>query len=462
MANIELLVSKGLRIQEDAQDLLEKCDSGSLKFLLMSEGFVTLADVERAISLQKQELIQKPLENKRTFRITNWEPSSTRKGKVDSFLSYFRNRYKKLKRLLRQRISDFPVLDSFDKAKNFGGKLRAIGMVTECKATRNGNMLITLEDESGELPVIVSKDSKAFEKSKQVLHDEVLAIDGRMSNGFLMASELVYPDLPIKQEVKTSGEDAAILYLSDLHVGSRFFMEREFRSMLAWLNGRGEGKELAEKIRYIIIAGDIVDGVGIYPKQETELVITDVFKQYSFFDELMCEIPDRIEIFVAPGNHDAVRRAEPQPMLPAEFFTRRIHRLTNPSWLEIEGLKHLVYHGTSMDSIIASLEHCDYIHPDKTMIELLKRRHLSPIYGENLIAPGDEDHLVIDNEPDIVHMGHMHKNAYSIYRGVVLLNSGTFQEQTEFQLRMGHVPSPCLVPVFECKTGKVQHVHFHK
>ena len=59
------------------------------------------------------------------------------------------------------------------------------------------------------------------------------------------------------------------------------------------------------------------------------------------------------------------------------------------------------------------------------MLELIRRRHLSPIYGDSLIVPESHDWMVMDAEPDIVHMGHVHKNGYMMYRGTLLINSGT-------------------------------------
>ena len=135
-------------------------------------------------------------------------------------------------------------------------------------------------------------------------------------------------------------------------------------------------------------------------------------------------------------------------------------RIGNPSNIEIEGLKHLIYHGTSLDSLISSMSGLSYSKPEEAMLELIKRRHLSPIYGDSLIVPEAHDYLVIDEEPDIVHVGHVHKNGWMMYRGTTLLNSGTFQDRTDFQVRMGHVPTPGLVPVLEAMSGKMNHISF--
>lgn len=245
-----------------------------------------------------------------------------------------------------------------------------------------------------------------------------------------------------------------------MHIGSKNFLEKEFSKFIEWVNGAGEQKELAGKVKYIEIAGDNVDGIGIYPAQEKELAIKDVFKQYEALDGYLSQIPDYIEVIVAPGNHDAVRRADPQPMLSGDLVKSDITRIGSPGYVEIEGLKHLVYHGTALDGIISNISGMDYMHPEKPMVELLKRRHLAPMYGESLIVPELRDYMVIESEPDVMHMGHVHKNAYANYRGTLVINSGTFQARTDFQVRMGHIPTPGLVYVYETNKGKLNALNF--
>ena len=75
-------------------------------------------------------------------------------------------------------------------------------------------------------------------------------------------------------------------------------------------------RELAASIRYVVVAGDLVDGIGIYPDQEMELDILNVYEQYRKAADYIREIPEHIRVIISPGNHDAVRQAEPQPALP--------------------------------------------------------------------------------------------------------------------------------------------------
>lgn len=88
------------------------------------------------------------------------------------------------------------------------------------------------------------------------------------------------------------------------------------------------------------------------------------------------------------------------------------------------------------------------------MTELLKKRHLAPIYGgKTELAPLHRDWMVIDTPPDVVHFGHAHHNAVDNYRGVQIINSGTFQSQTDFMRKQGVVPTPGIVTFMNLQTG---------
>ena len=105
----------------------------------------------------------------------------------------------------------------------------------------------------------------------------------------------------------------------------------------------------------------------------------------------------------------------------------------------------------------------NYTHADtdKIMQLLLEKRHLAPIYGERTpLASEFEDYLVIDDIPDVLHTGHVHINSHTKYKGVHMLNSGTFQKQTEFQKIYNIVPTCAQVPVLN--HGTLQLLDFTK
>lgn len=407
------------------------------------------------------------------YQITNKERQNA-DGTTADFVNHFRNRFERIKHMIETHRIKVSMSSSIETAKAYtsGREITVAGIVTSKVITKKGNLMVVIEDETSELRVIfvngaakLSQD--LFEEGKMLINDEVVAIRGKISNQFLIANEIIWPDVPIRQQ-KQIEDDIAIAFMSDIHVGSRQFMEKNLSKMLKWLNGNESlnADTLAGKIKYIVMAGDVADGVGVYPDQELELSIPDIYLQYKLLFSYIEQIPDYIHVFVMPGNHDAVGRSEPQPPLGEDllndFKADNVHIISNPSALNLHGLDVLAYHGTSLDSIIRAVPDASYAAPEKAMVELLKRRHLSPIYGGNVIIPSRDDQLVIDKVPDILHMGHIHKNGLAEYHGVKIVNSGTWQNVTQLQLRYGHVPTPCILPVYEAKQGRFATVNFNE
>ncbi len=407
--------------------------------------------------------------NIRIFKDREVTRKSRCTGKLDDFVAHFNDRFTQMKGLLGGRRSEYPVVDRLNRAAARGQreKMRLIGMVYEKRTTKNGHVLIELEDETGTVTGLVSKNSKILGVTSGLLEDEVVAFDGFFNGELFIIDEIVWPDVPIRDK-KRAEADLNIGFLSDLHVGSKFFLQHQFQHFLEFLNGKGtdEQKAVAGKIKYLFIAGDLVDGIGVYPTQEKQLVTKDIYAQYKAMGEFLMQIPDHIHVILAPGNHDAVRTAEPQPALFDEFAQGlekkdNMHLVGNPAWFEVEGLKVLMYHGTSLDSLIASMNKPEgYIHPEKMGIELMKRRHLAPTYGDKPLVPEHRDYMVVGEAPDIFHFGHVHKNGYADYRGTFVINAGTWQDTTDFQKRIGHVPSPCQFPVYNVSTGSLRVLDF--
>lgn len=477
-ADVDASVLKGLDLNTLVTELVElhKNDAG-----------ISIANKEQILAIAEETKLEKsprPVEVLRQSGFSaaaadidsdyhiNQRGIETTGGTANDFVDYFRNRFDRLREAVVGRRVNLFLLPSIDSTRSYtsGREVAVVGMVSTKSNSKAGNLKIVLEDETGELIVVVSNGTsktsqELFETAKRLVEDDVVAIKGKLVGRLLIANEIIWPDVPIK-EPKTIEDDIAIAFMSDIHVGSKQFMEKNFSKMLKWLNGEAQGKsdDLAGKIKYIIIAGDVADGVGVYPDQEYELAIPDIYLQYRQLFSFMELIPDYIDIFMMPGNHDAVGRAEPQQPIGEElskdFKIDNLHIVSNPCYITVHGVEVLAYHGTSLDSIIRAVPGTNYSSPEKAMIELLKRRHLSPIYGGNVIVPSKTDQLVIDKIPDVLHMGHIHKNAIAEYHGVKIVNSGTWQGMTKLQQRMGHNPTPCRLPVYEPKTGNFSTINF--
>ena len=219
----------------------------------------------------------------------------------------------------------------------------------------------------------------------------------------------------------------------------------------------------------------MVDGVGVYPGQEQDLLIPDLKEQYKALAELLSEIPLRIPVIICPGNHDAVRLAEPQPGFDREmaqplFNIPNAILVSNPAIVNIDaspgfpGLDILLYHGYSFDYYAANIDSIrlagGYDRSDLIMKYLLMRRHLAPTYSSTVYLPDQEDWLVIKKAPDIFVSGHIHKSSVSSYRNTTLISGSCWQSKTAFQERVGHHPEPSRVPIVDLKTRNVKIIKF--
>ncbi len=385
---------------------------------------------------------------------------STCLGNYSDFVKYFRDRYTKLHELLSRRMSSRPI-ESLGM-HTAGRDVSLIGMIMEIRSTPRGR-IVELEDPTGMVTVIFQKDSPAFEQSMQLVTDEVVGITGT-SDGKrrIFAKSIVWPDLQAQPAPLTEASGGA-LFISDLHVGSKKFLIDTWRRFVSWLSGE-DSTGLSSGVRYMIIAGDIVDGIGVYPGQEEELEVKDIYEQYQLAAELLSGVPPHIKIVISPGNHDIVRQAEPQPALPKEIqelFPKNTIFVGNPAWVTLSSRSVLIYHGRSIDDFVLKVPGLSYREPELAMVEMLRRRHLCPIYGNRVsVAPEVEDHYVIDRVPSILHCGHVHILGITRYKGVTVINSGTWQGQTEFQKKMNIQPTPGIVPHIDLSSMKVRKLRF--
>jgi DNA polymerase II small subunit len=389
--------------------------------------------------------------------------NSTCVGEYEDFVRYFRDRYSRIREILSRRVNSRPI-ESLGKSMA-GREISIIGMVMDIRTTAKGNRILELEDPTGMVAAIIQKDSEIYEQSGYIVPDEVIGItaisDG---NGRVFVKSIMWPDMPNQSQPLEAGSGLIVL-TSDLHVGSKYFMEDAWQRFVDWVNGEVDDPSgLASQVKYMVVAGDVVDGIGIYPGQESDLAIKDIYEQYELAGRYLSDIRRSVEIVVSPGNHDIVRQAEPQPALPAsvqKFFSKDIHFVGDPAWLSIGGASVLVYHGRSIDDLVMRVPGLSYSEPEKAMLEMLRRRHLSPIYGGRVsIAPEHRDHYVINRPPSILHCGHVHTVGIARYKGVAAINSGTWQSQTEFQKKMNIKPTPAAVPIVDMATMRVRKLLF--
>jgi DNA polymerase II small subunit len=139
--------------------------------------------------------------------------------------------------------------------------------------------VIELEDQTGTVNCIAN--GKNAEIARELLGDEVIGVTGTLRGNSILAERILFPDVPVNGERKEI--DFGIVFISDTHFGSKDFLAENWKKFVRWLNCESDDErlnEIAERVRYLILAGDVVDGVGVYPEQEKELAIIDIYEQY--------------------------------------------------------------------------------------------------------------------------------------------------------------------------------------
>jgi len=441
--------------------------------------FVDFLKSEEDNRLRKEESIED--ENKVNI-LFNYENES-KKREVKDFVQYFNQRYKKINEMLRMR-RELQNLTSINRvlSKKEKDTTAVIGIVSEKKITKNENIKLVLEDNTGQIQVLVNKNiPEVYEQAKDIVEDEVIGVVGVNGEKIIFANNILWPDIPTQKELKKSPKEGYAIFLSDIHIGSVKFLPDQFEKFLKWINceiGNDKQKETARKVKYCFITGDLVDGIGVYPDQEKELNILEIKQQYERCAEFLKKIPKRIKLIIIPGNHDAMRLSEPQPPLYKDFAAPiwalpNAVILSNPAMVNIDstddfqGFNCLLYHGYSfiyyannVESIRQSggIERSDLI-----MRFWLKRRHLAPTHSSTLYLPETtQDPLIIDKIPDFLVTGHIHKAMIANYRNITMICGSCWQDRTSFEEKMGLHPEPAKVPIVNLQTREVKILNFEK
>lgn len=490
--NLRRVIEAGYQLSADGFEYMSRLDAGSLRKVV--DDAIHTANISRAeitiLDQQFLESIQEKAQQETTTEDIQASPMrpSVRpiaadydaqiailddrpyesSGNLDGFIEYFRSRFKKIEGILRRRIDMRDAVTIGNTLRMpLKSKVKVIGIVTR-KRTSGRRLFLDIEDDEDSITVLAS-DQETVRKGLSILVDQVICVAAvKYKQDLLIAKDFIWPDIPM-QPPRRSEEPVCAALLADVHVGSVHFREDLFTRFISWLRGdigNPRHRKLASRVKYLVIAGDLVDGIGIYPNQLEELEISSIREQYEEAARMLAEVPDHVEIIILPGNHDAVRNSLPQPPIGREYAESlhddgRIRFLGNPCRLQLNGVEAYISHGKALDEILSQVPGMDFQHPIRGMELLLRCRHVAPTYGSSTpIAPAREDRLVIESPPDIFQMGHIHVHGRKKYKGTTLISSGSWQDQTPFQKRVNLVPSVGIAPIVDLQTHRVEELDF--
>ena len=474
---------------EKSKALLEKNKNGKiyqtfldlLEYNIDEEKKEKLNTISEEIKREEEIDIKEETSKQNNIIIVNEYKENKKKREVQDFVKYFKYRYEILKDILQNRPElKSPISIGRLSNRNRGDLISLIGIIVNKRLTKNGNLNITIEDPTGLTNILVRKDNlDLYAIARNLVLDEVIGVNGSYGNNILFVNNILFPDIPLNRELKKAQEEKYAVFISDLHIGSKMFLHEDFQKFIKWVNGEygtSEQKRIAKKIGYLFIVGDLVDGIGIYPGQDKELTIRDIKNQYEECAKYLSQIREGLKIIICPGNHDALRIAEPQPVLNKKFAQplydlKNTTMVTNPSLINIHssenfpGFDILLYHGYSFDYYVNNVDtirmNGGYDNANLIMKFLLQRRHLAPTHGSTLYIPdATKDPLIIDKIPDFFITGHIHKANTGVYNNITTICCSCWQSKTTFQEKVGHDPEPSRVPVVNLKTREVKMFKF--
>lgn len=469
---ISKVLSLGYQIDPEALSVLSEFSmEGKLELVLESviekkrtangDKMIQKSDLDRLVSQDKEE--EEPVleEDLQAEAMVTSDPTGliSPVEAEEGFKRLFQDRYSHLLEVARQRPDCKNVVSIASGRDLRENEYKIAGLVSSRNSKRGGGVELVLDDPSGTARLHCGDE---MEDAALALPLDSLVVAGVSSGrgGRLYVRNLTLPDIPNKK-VSGSVRRAYAVMLSDLHIGSKTFLADDFTRFLAWINGKLGDREIVDRIRYVIVAGDVVDGVGVYPGQELQLSERDLKGQFLMAKQFLAQVPRHIKLLIAPGNHDPVRQALPQPAIPKDvgedlYHLENVMHLGGPATVKLDGVNFLIYHGRSLDDVIATVPDLTYDRPVEAMEVLLKARHLAPTYGKRTaLSPELRDLLVIDPVPDVFHAGHVHTLEVGNYRGTTVVNSGTFQSQTPFQANMGLDPICSIVPIMNLSSLEV-------
>lgn len=273
---------------------------------------------------------------------------------TEDFINFYTTKYDKMKNIITERHSkNFISLNKLDSLRS---EVHVIGLVKEIKE-KNNKKVVEFEDLTTTVPII-------FDDIEDLELDDVVAVKAISGGRVLFGKKIIYPDIPLRPPAK--GNEKAC-FVSDLHFEEA--PTKDIEAFFSWFE--------KQDIPYLFIAGDTVN----LEKLE------NMVNQYCY----------EKQIFLIPGNID---KKEEYPQTPLETRSKNILSTSNPSIIELNGVKILIIHNAD--------------------ITMLKKRYLGK---SRQILP--EDYLVLDIVPDIVHCGHTHEPLITNYKSVTIVNSGS-------------------------------------
>jgi DNA polymerase II small subunit/DNA polymerase delta subunit B len=360
----------------------------------------------------------------------------------------FRSRFSQLRDIVAVRLSSSP--SSIEEAIQLpdASQVTVIGMVCTRFSLRDQNVLELESPRSPDRLRVIFSSKTSIKGGKEIFLDSVIAVAGQMKTRalqeqgtakmrYLGGTSVFHPGTLPRSPVVPFEDKTRSIYMAvigDLHVGSIHFAKDVFESFIHQITTEAESVPGGECPSLIVVLGDLIEGSWgrRHPSEKGNQEFPTIESQYAYLAKALSTLPETTTLIVIPGEHDFTRRALPQPAIDVEHI-ETLSRLANsrfrenPCWLTLNGRSTaLLFHGQGLEKMGRITKTFD--SSTDFLIECLEQRHLCLSWGSEMLAPEPIDYLVIDKQPDLFLVGHLHSAAYTYHNGTTLISAGTFCE----------------------------------
>ena len=234
-------LNKGIQIHPNALVVLEDADATNLMRVMREiiinktrqhNSLITKDDVEAALGIKETTDVVA------TFDVL-FDPSpnvASAEG-IEGYGALFKSRYEKLRKIISQRPEGKKLksVTSLVGIKKPNTEMYICGLVIE-KNIEKDRATFKVDDLTGISNAISVYDEKIIEKVSLLLDDQMIMVEViKSKKGNLVAKDVIMPGVIASPENR-SKTDTYVAFISDLHIGSKFFMENEFVKFIDWLS----------------------------------------------------------------------------------------------------------------------------------------------------------------------------------------------------------------------------------
>ena len=328
--------SKGYQIHPDAFAMLKGLEGDLLKAVQdiikqkKQTKMILVEDIKgRLAPAQAQDA---PAEQKAAVLVDPTPKVNTGEG-VDGYASLFKSRFEKTMRILAQRpdskrMAKIAVVKQNAKTKTFSGErglsnanTHIVAGLLMSRRTKKNGIELEINDYTGRMhATAVSEDAK--KNAANLALDQVVMLELENAKGVpgLAIKNVFSPDIPDHLPAKSKSEAYAVL-ISDLHVGSKHFMEQEFIRFLDWL---ASDDDIVRKIKFLCIGGDLIDGIGIFSQPRQGIADDERVRPDGPYHEPACENPKEDQDVHHTGQPRPGQEGAAAACLPRGVFRRPV------------------------------------------------------------------------------------------------------------------------------------------